>query len=253
MELEEIQKNYRMLRIQASLFDNAQKFRIATSNRLFQLQDEPTEKILRPIVESVEKDFRKSLLDAYRFYVPKGLQEFQQSIYGLGEHTFALLLGQIGDPVIAMPAHWEGEGEKRILIEDEPYARTVSQLWAYAGVGDFKKKLKKGITAKELAERGRPYAKRNLRIITEGFLKASKGNSKYKEDYYRKKEEYNTRIHGDVCPQCHAKEGDPWKPGHSHSAALRYAGKAFLKDCWLVRAQEIPEYAGAAYAKSDTL
>lgn len=55
----------------------------------------------------------------------------------------------------------------------------------------------------------------------------------YRDVYDEARERYADRIHDDECPPCHAKAGDPWRDGHKNGAALRFVGKAILKDLWI--------------------
>ena len=212
-------------------------------------------------------------LEMVRLWRKMPLAPWAKGVRGLGEKSIARLYAEIGDPSIGSIGHWETSGngatgvtdthigeapdsatrpadihganaegatettdthessapKNRTWVVDAWYNRTVSQLWAYCGVGDPERsKIPKGAVQDELLKRGKPRVKKQLYLIATSMLKA--GN---REVYDAAREHYAERIHDRPCAPCHAKIGDPWKPGHQHMAALRKTEKEFLKELWV--------------------
>lgn len=63
--------------------------------------------------------------------------------------------------------HWEGEGQSRKLVDDPPYERSISQLWAYCGHGDPDRQRYMGMDATEAFALGRPKLKMLVHLIAE--------------------------------------------------------------------------------------
>lgn len=205
------------LRIWAECFEDAQKARIACVNRMERGGVSPDLFLAqRAALESAEAEIGKAMRKCYRRVVPISVVEWQKSTKGIGEHLLARLLGTIAHPRIATPFHWEGEGEKRVLIPDLPFERTVSQLWSYCGMGDATRKRRKGMTAEEAFGLGSPRAKMLVRLMAEGTMKA---RGQHREFYDLGRARYLAR--------------EDWTDGHRHAASLRLAGKAILKDLWI--------------------
>jgi hypothetical protein len=148
---------------------------------------------------------------------------------GIGEHTIALLLGEVGHPCIAWPMHWEGEGDSRHLVADQPFYRTVSQLWAICGHGDPARRKQKGMTAGEAMALGNPRAKEIVHLMAECAEKTIGGATKsgvnrrrspYRDVYESEKAKYAGRA--------------DWTQQHRHNAALHNTAKVILKDLWRV-------------------
>lgn len=212
-------------------------------------------------------------LEMVRLWRRMPLASWAKEVRGLGEKSIARLYAEIGDPSVGSIGHWEvsSNGAKRVTdthggnapdsamrvadtqeshaegantdadshlstapknrtwVVDRWYNRTVSQLWAYCGVGDPERsKIPKGAVQDELLKRGKPRVKKQLYLIATSMLKA--GN---REVYDAAREHYAERVHEQPCAPCHAKAGDPWKPGHQHMAALRKVEKEFLKELWV--------------------
>lgn len=137
---------YRTLRVLAEMFYDAQETRKRIANRagrFAQAEGTPDKHVLPEWLafevsnaEQEEKRLGKLLVAHYSETAPKGVIAWQESSDGIGPHMTARLIGHLGHPRIAVPYHWEGSGAKRHLVADEPYERTVSQLWAYCGHGD---------------------------------------------------------------------------------------------------------------------
>jgi len=218
------------LRMFAEMFADAQDYRKAMNNRTRSMTVDSVP--LAEALESVRYSETKLGLAMKRCFrrVAPEIHAWVKETPGLGEHTFARLVGAIGHPAIAEPHHWEGEGSDRVLIADPPYLRTLSQLWSYCGVGDPNRKRRKGMTADEAAQLGNPRAKTMIHIIAEGALKqdgkTGKLRSPYRDVYDLHRPTYDTR--------------DGWTPAHAHNAALRRMKKEILRDLWIVARQSLP-------------
>lgn len=212
------------LRILSEMFYDAQQNRIALTNRLVSETVWPD-----PVLEAVdaaersEKKLGLAMRRCFRTAAPE-VYQWTKDTPGVGEHLIARLLGAIGDPRIAYPHHWEGEGTARVLVQDDPYLRTVSQLWSYCGIGDPTRKRRKGMTADEATALGNPHAKMLCRLLAESAMKCA-GSETRKRSPYR-----------DVYDESRATyEADrDWTKGHCHNAALRKTAKAIIRDLWKI-------------------
>lgn len=219
-----------VLRALSEMFYDAQQTRIALTNRIGSETVWP-----EPVTEAIdaarlaETNLGKAMRQSFRETAPH-IHQWVIDTPGVGEHLMARLLGAIGDPRIALPHHWEGEGTDRVLIEDEPYERTVSQLWAYCGIGDPTRKRRKGMTPEEAAALGNPRAKMICRLLAESAMKAAgptenaptRRRSPYRDVYDIARENYQTNR--------------DWTDGHCHNAALRKTAKAIVRDLWVAAA-----------------
>lgn len=213
-----------VLRTLAEMFYDAQKTRIALSNRVTSGTVWPA-----PVADAIdaakvtEAKLGLAMRKAFRTTNPD-IHTWVTDTPGIGEHLMARLVGAIGDPYIATPHHWEGEGSNRVLIADPAYTRTVSQLWAYCGIGDPTRRRHKGMTADEAAGLGNPHAKMLCRLIAEGAMKCAgsetRARSPYRDVYDEARSIYETDR--------------DWTPGHCHNAALRKTAKAIVRDLWVV-------------------
>lgn len=226
------------LRVCADLFWRAQEERKATANLLRHHDaDYWTEHLAR--LEATEHAAKLLLRRCYRRVVPASLREWQKASRGIGEDSIARVLGHLGDPYIAAPHWWEGTGTNRVLMVGEPYVRTVSQLWQYAGHGAPSRKAK-GMTAEELFALGNPGLKMLVHLQAEWCMKAG---GHYREVYDVARLTAADKLHGSECVRCGpsgkpAQVGTPWTAGHQHAHALRIVGKEILRDMWLVRHAE---------------
>lgn len=266
------------IRTLGRLLDDLERVRIMNSNRIGALERQFGEAIphLVEISDPLQQAEHLAELELVRTWRKHPLAPWAKAVRGLGEKSVARLIAEIGDPAIGTTGHWEvskngatQEGESdtsdapeitampeaedqtvdaedaqkdRRWVIDEAFERTVSQLWAYAGVGDpARNRIPKGATQSELMRRGKPRAKKQLYLIGTGMLKAgvrrneegeSYAISPWGQLYLDAREKYSTRIHTDACPPCHAQAGDAWRPGHQHMAALRIVEKEFLKELW---------------------
>lgn len=209
------------LKVAAAMYHDAQKHRIALTNRAERAPVNAEEySPALSTVEAAENEWRLIMVRCYRRVVPDSIREWEQSTPGIGEHTLARLLGAIGHPVHTTPHWWEGEGDERVLMEGKPFDRRVSDLWSYCGYGDPNRKRRKGMPADQASALGNPDAKMLTRLIAEACLKAERHGSPYAK-VYRERRAY-TAEHRD------------WTDGHCHNDALRIAGKEMLKDLWKV-------------------
>lgn len=231
------------LRTWCELFEDAMSARIAGENRVRALGEDDMFAAYLGALERTEAECRRGLKKCYERVVPKPIVAWQKATPGLGEHTFARLLGHLGHPVIATPHHWEGTGSKRTLVADEPYARTVSQLWQYCGHGDPKRRAARGMTADELAGLGSPSLKMIVHLLAEACMKTVgselRARSPYRDVYDARRLATADRVHAAPCVRCGpsgkpAAEGSPWSAAHQHADALRIVGKEILRDLWTV-------------------
>lgn len=249
------------LRIWAEMFNDAQQQRTATDNRAKRAGVDPG--LYKPYLDTVivaEKAAKRGLLLSYRRVVPKPIQEWQKNETGIGDHTLARLLGHLGHPCHATPHHWhEGASPddhecplgtngkplhcsgKRHLIADQPYERTIAQLWQYCGHGDPARRIKKGITADELAGLGKPQLKMIVFLLAEHAMMSGKGKegATYREVYEARRLATIERVHAEPCKRCGkaGAEGAPWTDKHKMADALRITGKEILRDLWLMGKQ----------------
>jgi hypothetical protein len=226
---------YAQLRLYGEMFWGIQELRKAQRNRERAgevINGLPIEEALQHI-EDAESILSKAMVAEYRATAPEAILRWREESPGVGEHLLARLLGVIGEPYIANPCHWEGEGKgKRHLVGDPPYIRTVGQLWAYCGVGDPARRRRKGMSKEDAAAAGTWRAKTILWIIAVACTKQP--GSRYEIVYRKARIEYEDRVHDKDCPQCKgsSKPGQPWKAGHQHAAALRKVSKEILRDLW---------------------
>lgn len=159
------------LRVWSEMFEDSQRARIACRHRaerggvdplLYATQIDALEKAEHMIGLAMRKCFKRVAPDQHAWMLDTP---------GVGEHLLARLIGCIGQPRHAAPHHWEGEGSKRILIADEPYERTVSQLWSYCGHGDPVRKRYKNMPKEEAFALGNPRAKVIVHLLAESCMK----------------------------------------------------------------------------------
>jgi len=248
----EIEVSYPELRMYAEIYADALEFRKSTMNKLRSgtvgdLNDESRMEDVSGIFAGVEHEMSMAMKRTLRKTVGPSVRAWQKAESGIGEHLFARLIGIIGDPYFATPYRWQGTGENRVLVEGTPHVRTVSQLWAYCGYGDPERKMRKGISADELAGLGNPRAKMLVHLLAEACLKAGvrvgdsederKAIAKYGQVYLDARELYAERAHRHDCVRCGpsgkpALAGSPLSKAHAHAAALRKVGKEILRDLW---------------------
>lgn len=234
------ENSYKELRIWSEMYHDAMQVRIAATNRLERSatdKDVANYQLHIKLLEGTEHTCALELVRAYRRIVPTSVREWQKASPGVGEHLLARLLGIIGNPVLATPYHWEGTGkDQRRLVADEPYGRSISQLWSYCGVGDPERKRRKGQSVAEAMACGIPLAKSILYLLAQSCVKVNRGP--YREHYDAARLRYADRLHRTDCPACGpagkpAKAGSPWSPAHQHAAAMRKVSKEILRDLWI--------------------
>ena len=226
------------LRVCGDMFARAQAQRVAVSNMLRTSDHDMFGPVLAGLRET-EEFCKLALRRCYRRVVPASLRNLQKIEKGLGEDSFARILGHLGDPYIAIPHWWEGTDSNRVLMQGEPYIRTISQLWQYCGHGR-PGRVAKGATAAELAALGNPTLKMLVHLQAEWCIIQ---NGRYRELYTATREAVEDKVHSVPCVRCGpsgrpALEGTPWSKGHQHAHALRIVGKEILRDMWLARHNE---------------
>jgi Zn ribbon nucleic-acid-binding protein len=225
------------LRIWAEQFEDAQKARIAATNRAERGGVDPV--IYSDYLDSLaqaEHVCKLHLAKCYRRVVPAPIREWQKSTLGLGQHSIARLLGNLGHPVHAIPHHWEGTGSARTLVSDPPYARTLHQLWQFCGHGAPGAR-RRGMSADEIGQLGNPKLKTLVHLNAESCMKTL--TSPYRAVYDRVRDQSEDKVHSVECVRCGpsgkpAQVGSPWSKAHQHAHALRIVGKELLRDLWIV-------------------
>jgi len=161
---------------------------------------------------------------------------------GIGDKTVARLLGEIGHPIVAFPAHWEEGGDdedEKILVEDEPFIRRVSDLWSYCGHGDPSRKRKKGMTQDDALKLGNPTAKMTVNQMATRCMMRKGGTtptgkvdapSPYRAVYDAKRAHYET-----ARPE--------WPDARKKGAAIRITGKEILRDLYNAALKDLEEAA----------
>jgi hypothetical protein len=244
------------IRTLGRLLDDIERVRIMNSNRIGALERAHGESLphLLEIKNPLDQAEHLAELELVRAWRKHPLAPWAKGIRGVGEKSIARLIAEIGDPAIGTLGHWETSvstngatadaesndddaPKNREWIIDEEFERTVSQLWAYCGVGDpARNRIPKGAVQSDLLKRGKPRAKKQLYLIGTSLLKSGirggEAISDWGQFYMDARVKYSERIHDAACPPCHAAAGDPWKPGHQHMAALRLMEKHFLKELW---------------------
>lgn len=179
-------ERFQILRIVAESYWDAQKARIAVSNRLSRSRHLGMFDDLTNPLRQTEDKLGKILVANYRTLVRAELpavEAWQRQTYGVGEHMLGRLLGHLGHPRIAHPHRWMTEPPdghacdplvckdgKRHLVALEPFERSLRQLWAYAGHGDASP-IPKGASQDELLARGNVPVKTLVHLIAEGTMK----------------------------------------------------------------------------------
>lgn len=220
----------------AALWEQVQDARKRAGNLLGAIERSgiPVPATFASVFDHFEQAEHECVLALAREWRKHPLAPWQKTVRGLGEHHAAVLVAMLGGSIIyATPMWWEpgAEGEPdRVLKRGDTYQRTIGQLWSYCGIGDPERRRHKDMSQDDLLALGKPRLKARCRLIAESFIKAN--NPRYRVIYDDAKTRYATRVHDRACPQCHAKEGDPWKPGHAHAAALRLVAKRFLQDAY---------------------
>lgn len=223
------------LRLQVDSMWDIQSTRISVENRT-RSQSLAEEDPRNATVLGMLKDAEKTLKNGYKGWIKKSVfAPFIDQHKGVGPDFFAQVIALVGDPLIATPRHWvetpDGEA-KRVLVDDEPYARSLSQLWQYAGHGAPGRRAK-GMTQEDAFKLGNPKLKTVVHLMAESCVKqvAKEGQE---TPYFRSVYDARRIENADrTYPEGHAKAGQAWSDGHKHADALRIVGKEFLRELWL--------------------
>ena len=202
--------------------------------------DLPEEGAYEYIVKA-EKSAIKTLESMMLSLMGPNMQAFLDQV-GIGTKTVSRLLGEIGHPVVAFPAHWEDgeeDEDKKVLVPDEPFLRRVSDLWSYCGHGDPSRKRRKGMTQEEALKLGNPTAKMTINqmavrcMMRKGSV-TSTGKvlapSPYRAIYDIKRAHYET-----ARPE--------WPDAHKKGAAIRITAKEILRDLYNAALKDLEEAA----------
>jgi hypothetical protein len=235
MEPIEIHERFIALRTYTRSYWDAQRHRIGIGNREFSgVTDPATILEIKESARHTEDLLSKAMVRNYRDIAPE-IYAWVDDTVGLGHVLMARLLGEVGHPVWAFPSHWEGKGDERVLVADPPFKRNVAKLWAYCGHGDPTRKLKKGMTDKELYAMGNPKARMLAHLLAESCTKSPGGVTKtgvtrqrspYRDTYDAGRARYAGRVD--------AETGKEWPDGRKHNASLRLTAKDILRDLWVL-------------------
>ena len=191
--------------------------------------DLPEEGAYEYIVKA-EKSVIKTLESMMLSLCGPNMQAFLNQA-GIGTKTVSRLLGEIGHPIVAFPAHWEDgeeDEDKKVLVPDAPFLRRVSDLWSYCGHGDPNRKRRKGMTQEEALKLGNPRAKMTVnqmavRCMMRTERVSSTGKpmpaSPYRAIYDIKRAHYET-----ARPE--------WTDANKKGAAIRITAKEILRDLY---------------------
>jgi hypothetical protein len=232
--------SYDELHFYAEMFQDSQDFRKAADNKI-RSSTVSAQFITADFYKKAEEELSKAMRKCMRQTVVPQILTWQKANGGIGEHLLARLLGETGDPYIAIPHYWEGAGKNRVLMQEDPRPRTIGQLWSYCGHGDPERRIHKGATAEQLMACGNPGAKMIVHLLAESCVKQLRNGeptSVYREIYDEARTTYADRKHAKDCVRCGpsgkpAKLGSDWSLAHQHAAAIRKVGKEILRDLWL--------------------
>jgi hypothetical protein len=245
------------LAIAADIIDDLEAVRCANDNRLRTLTDTSERghgmpedhpdvarlSVLTGAIHDLEKQAIKNLEKVMRQHL---LWAWAEPVTGLGAKQFARLLQTIRDP------YWND-------LHERP--RTVSELWAYAGlhvlhpadhsspdthvgrVGGVAPKRQRGQKANWSED-----ARKRAHLIATSLIKEPgrtwpmpegepPADRYYRAVYEHTRDKHAEAVHNDVCVRCGPKSqpaqpGTPLSAGHQNARALRIVSKTFLKDLW---------------------
>jgi hypothetical protein len=179
----ELGPRYAALRQAAEMYADHQNLRIVSDNRIRSLTVHPEAYALHSeMLHDLEKGLSRNLIRIYRDTAPTGVLEWQAQTVGVGEHMIARLLGHLGHPRLAVPKYWarnitigdaefgDAENPKRMLVDGDPFLRSVSQLWQFCGHGAPSRR-RAGMTQEEAFALGNPHCKMLLHLIAESVVK----------------------------------------------------------------------------------
>lgn len=239
--------SYDELRLFAEMFNDVQEFRKAIANKVRSggVDSEVIGAALEHYAQA-EHAMKLELRRCYKRTVPASIQAWAKREKGIGvtdAHLLARLLGVIGDPRLANPYHWEGSGrDNRVLVADEPFERTLHQLWSYCGHGDPKRKRRAKMDRDDAMALGNPQAKMLVWNLATACMKT---DGHFREVYDKRRAATAERLHAEACVRCGpsgkpAQAGSPWSKAHQHADALRIVGKEILRDLWVAAKIEHP-------------
>ncbi|WP_280393126.1 hypothetical protein [Nocardia wallacei] len=241
-----------MLGVLADAVDDLERVRIANANRVYRLTltradkdgeergfgltlDHPQVAKLAFIVKALEAAEHDAVLNLQRALRKHPLAGFQKRHKGIGEKQLARLLAVIGDP------YWHD-------LHERP--RTVSELWAYAGMHvqlhagghaatGFHGTNAPGVAPKRTRGQKSNWnetARKRVWVIASAMPKFPGG--KYEAVYRQAREKYAAAVHSVECVRCGPKGkpapvGSALSDGHKHARAVRLVAKEILKDLWI--------------------
>lgn len=263
--------DYVGLRIWAESYADMQQTRIGLVNRMERGGvDADLLAGHRRFVDASENDFRLSMVRSYRRLIRAdmpGVEVWQKTMFGIGEHLLARLIGHLGHPVYATPYVWTDEAPpghvcdpghcgKRHLVAVQPFARSVRQLWAYCGHGAAVRRAV-GMSQADALGLGSARCKMLVHLLAEATIKVTPpkvqpiaivpsagsgpestmpatANGVAVRDRFSYRRIYDNRKAATV--------NRDWTDGHRHADALRIVGKEILRDLWTAaHAQEVEE------------
>lgn len=278
----DIGPRYAELRQAAEIYEDHQKTRIAQANRIASMTvDVSTYAEYAEMLKRLEEQLSKRLVRIYRDTAPAGVIEWQKGATGVGEHMLARLLGQLGHPRLATPKYWArnttiGDAEfgdesnpKRMLVDGEPFLRSLAQLRQYCGHGRADRR-RKGMSQEDALALGKPDCKMIVHLMAEGVVKSQvrkDPDAPYREManadkisrvplgdlgavYLDTRETYAQRGHLGPCSggwttagkkvvfsKCkvdgrYADIGDAFAPSHINAIAQRHLGKRILEELY---------------------
>jgi hypothetical protein len=234
-----------------------------------------------------EEELSEQLVTLFRAIVPAGVLAWQASTAGVGEHMLARLLGHLGHPRLTTPKYWArnttiaddkwgtAANPKRMLVDGEPFLRSLAQLRSYCGHGAPVRR-RAGMTQEEAFGLGNPGCKMLLHLIAESVVKQQVRQAPdepyremaYKDEiprvgigplgvyYLDQRARYVTGMHPGPCPggptnagdrvvfsKCkidghYAVAGDPYSRSHVNAIALRHLGKRILAELFDAACEE---------------
>ncbi|HIG18315.1 MAG TPA: hypothetical protein EYQ31_14120 [Candidatus Handelsmanbacteria bacterium] len=188
-----------------------------------------------------EKSVIKTLESMMLSLCGPNMQAFLDQV-GIGTKTVSRLLGEIGHPIVAFPAHWEDgeeDEDKKILVPDAPFLRRVSDLWSYCGHGDPTRKRRKGMTQEEALKLGNPRAKMTVnQMAVRCMMKTERVSSTGK-----KMPASPYRAIYDVKRAHYEMARPEWTDANKKGAAIRITAKEILRDLYNAALRDLEEEA----------
>lgn len=246
----------------AESLTDAKKARVSAKNRVERgnTADSLIGQAIVNAAEQQEEMFKAMLLDEYSRQVPDHVREWARSIPGFGDGVlFARVIGVLGHPRLATPYAWDDKHQN--LVPGEPFERSISQLWQYAGCGDPMSNPRSDIlghspTGEDKLRGGKRTVLRPLLYTFSSYLQRSSRhesitNSKYFQVLTEAKADAASKVHTRQCQNkkrppmgsngCGTVQhpewgepGSPWRAGHQQAHSHRIVAKEFLRDLWLI-------------------